>query len=82
MCFCFIEKSRCVQVVIPQMEQNDPPYLAINIRGEEIPFNRFGYEFTDTALARVLNQYTNNKITLIQTDKPIYKPGQLGELYH
>ena len=70
-----------MNVIIPQNTNGGPDNLAINIRGEESPYNRFGYEFTDTVVARVLGQYVNNKITLIQTDKPIYKPSQTGMYY-
>ena len=70
-----------MNVIIPQNTNGGPNNLAINIRGEESPYNRFGYEFTDTVVARVLGQYVNSKITLIQTDIPIYKPGQTGMYY-
>ena len=55
-----------------------PDQLRLQVDGRPLSGNRNGFHFSDTMKIAILNKWYNTHISFVQTDKPIYKPGQLG----
>lgn len=76
----FTEKTKCVTLTVPKFPTTDrPDHLLIDARGVPLANTDTGYRFQDSMKVAVLGRWYQTDITFIQTDKPIYKPGQLGK---
>lgn len=73
-----VDTTMCTNFMLPKVDHMTTKHLALSIRGEEIPFKRYGWRFYGQSIIRVLDRQTHTEVTLIQTDKPAYKPSQLG----
>lgn len=76
--FVVVDTSKCVNMVLPVSDHATTKYLALSVRGEEMPFHRYGWSFYGQNIIKVLDKFTPSEICLIQTDKPVYKPSQQG----
>ena len=55
-----------------------PEHLLLTATGQPTVPTPAGYTFSDSLKIGTLGYWQNTDITFVQTDKPIYKPGQLG----
>ena len=66
----------CTTLTYPKntdaLSSNEPHALIIEATGVT------GLSFTDSVKVNLLPSYLNPDLTFIQTDKSVYKPGQLG----
>lgn len=68
--------TECAKLKLPDAPSTTP-YLVVSARGYETENEEEGWSFTDSKTVRVYSSSSN--VVIIQTDKPIYKPGQLGQ---
>ena len=66
-------------MTLPDVSKKKVDQLAIQVSATPRNRNPAGYSFEDTLFIAVLDKWYSTDISFIQTDKPIYKPGQLGE---
>lgn len=86
----FVDRISCFMMTAPSTVINktrdeDPDYLLLSVTGTVISAGvDNGWNFTDEARLAYLGRWHHAQggITFIQTDKPIYKPGQLGKILH
>ncbi|XP_067935022.1 murinoglobulin-2-like [Watersipora subatra] len=72
------DKTNCLSLTLPVFESNSrPEYVILEVSGRPATGNPAGYYFSDSMKIAILSRWYNTDITFIQTDKPIYKPGQL-----
>lgn len=65
-----------------EVRDRDPDYLILSVKGQtEGSEDAGGWNFEDEMKISLLNRWFGTEITFINTDKPIYKPGQLGRLH-
>lgn len=65
-------------MTLPVSDSMITKYLAVTVRGEEVPLRPLGYSFKGQSIVRVLDQLAPTETWILQTDKPVYKPGQTG----
>ena len=74
------EKSKCVQLTLPDFPTDSrPEHVIVRAVGRPSVRTPGGYTFRDEMKVDTLGSWFNTDITFVQTDKPIYKPGQLGK---
>ncbi|XP_067934597.1 murinoglobulin-2-like [Watersipora subatra] len=72
------DKTKCLSLMLPEFEsESRPEYVIIEVSGLPATGNPAGYYFRDSMKIAIISRWYNTDITFIQTDKPIYKPGQL-----
>ncbi|XP_067934592.1 alpha-2-macroglobulin-like protein 1 [Watersipora subatra] len=72
------DRTKCLSLTLPGFEsESQPEYVTLEISGRPATGNLAGYYFSDSMKIAILSRRYNTDITFIQTDKPIYKPGQL-----
>lgn len=77
----FVERSKCVMMTLPDTNSDrDQDAITVIARGSpDSEENDSSYTFEDEMKVAVISRWHNSDISFMQTDKPIYKPGQLGE---
>lgn len=66
--------------IIDKSRNRDPDYLLLTARGTvRGTGGSSGWNFQDDMKIAILSRWYDSELTFIQTDKPIYKPGQLGK---
>lgn len=68
--------KRCVNVLAPSSETENVYEALLHVRGVQ---RLSGYKFEDSSILSLLSSWYDTTITFVQTDKPIYKPGQTGQ---
>ncbi|XP_067934593.1 ovostatin-like [Watersipora subatra] len=72
------DETKCLSLTMPKFEsETSPEYVTLEVSGRPATRNPAGYSFQDTMNIAIISRWYNTDITFIQTDKPIYKPGQL-----
>ncbi|XP_067934596.1 ovostatin-like isoform X3 [Watersipora subatra] len=72
------DKTKCLSLTLPGFDsESQPEYVTLEVSGRPATGNPAGYYFSDSMKIAILGRWYNTEITFIQTDKPIYKPGQL-----
>lgn len=76
--FCYIiELRKCVHVLAPSSDTDNVYEALLDVSGVQ---RLSGYKFSDSSILSLLSSWHDTTITFVQTDKPIYKPGQKGKL--
>ena len=68
--------KRCVNVLAPSSETENVYEALLHVQGVQ---RLSGYKFEDSSILSLLSSWYDTTITFVQTDKPIYKPGQTGQ---
>ena len=68
--------KRCVNVLAPSSETENVYEALLHVQGVQ---RLSGYKFEDSYILSLLSSWYDTTITFVQTDKPIYKPGQTGQ---